>query len=381
MLPFSGLFFFYILFIFFIGAIILGILGKPLKWYGFFVNLFMLWLIFGNSKKNIIILLMFLTGELALVEIYIHIRKHFNNRWILWIMILFSILPLILTKWGEQLIHRHVALLGISYLTFKVVQVLIETYDGLIDKMNPLSFTYFLLFFPTISSGPIDRSRRFLEDISHVMKKEEYIENLRRGIYKLGKGAFFKFFLGAIVSNYWMAKIPTDRNFINILNYMYAYSFYLYFDFAGYSFMAVGTSYIFGIKTPDNFNIPYLSHDIKEFWNRWHMSLSFWFRDFIYTRIVMSFIKNKVFKNKYTASYIGFIITMFTMGAWHGTQRHYLVYGLYHGILICFTDYFERKSKWYKSVKNNEKWDTVFTFVTFNLVCFGFLIFSGKLFI
>ncbi len=178
-----------------------------------------------------------------------------------------------------------------------------------------------------------------------------------------------------------MAKIPTDRNFINILNYMYAYSFYLYFDFAGYSFMAVGTSYIFGIKTPDNFNIPYLSHDIKEFWNRWHMSLSFWFRDFIYTRIVMSFIKNKVFKNKYTASYIGFIITMFTMGAWHGTQRHYLVYGLYHGILICFTDYFERKSKWYKSVKNNEKWDTVFTFVTFNLVCFGFLIFSGKLFI
>ncbi|HBF76363.1 MAG TPA: D-alanyl-lipoteichoic acid biosynthesis protein DltB, partial [Clostridiaceae bacterium] len=177
MLPFSGLFFFYILFIFFIGAIILGILGKPLKWYGFFVNLFMLWLIFGNSKKNIIILLMFLTGELALVEIYIHIRKRFNNRWILWIMILFSILPLILTKWGEQLIHRHVALLGISYLTFKVVQVLIETYDGLIDKMNPLSFTYFLLFFPTISSGPIDRSRRFLEDISHVMKKEEYIEN------------------------------------------------------------------------------------------------------------------------------------------------------------------------------------------------------------
>ena len=177
-----------------------------------------------------------------------------------------------------------------------------------------------------------------------------------------------------------MNKIPEARNLPNILNYMYAYSFYLYFDFAGYSFMAVGISYVLGIKTPDNFNLPYVSKDIKEFWNRWHMSLSFWFRDFIYTRFVMAGIKNKWMKNRYAISYIGFIITMLTMGIWHGTAAHYIIYGAYHGVLLCITDYYERHSKFYKKVKHTNSWSYISAFVTFNLVCFGFLIFSGKLF-
>ena len=161
---------------------------------------------------------------------------------------------------------------------------------------------------------------------------------------------------------------------------MYAYSFYLFFDFAGYSLIAVGVSYILGVKTPDNFNMPFISKDIKEFWNRWHMSLSFWFRDFIYTRFVMSSMKKKRFKSRYTSSYIGYIITMGTMGIWHGTEIYYILYGLYHGILIILTDYLQRKSKLYKKYKKNYVFNLASIVLTFHLVCFGFLIFSGRLF-
>lgn len=381
MIPYSGLLFFYMLLILLIPAIILGVNGKPLKKYGIIANIIALIIIFGNSKKQIILLTLFYIGELILIKIYLSVRKRYKQRWILWIVVFCSLIPLILDKWGNIiLVNRQLGFLGISYLTFKVIQTLLEIYDGLITEVGIINFTYFLLFFPTISSGPIDRSRRFEQDIDKVLSKEEYIVYLREGIWKLSTGIAYKFIIGALISNYWMNKIPTAHTLLNTLNYMYSYSFYLFFDFAGYSLMAIGTSYILGVVTPENFNMPFISKDIKDFWNRWHMSLSFWFRDFLYTRFVMAALKKKWFKSRFTASYIGYFITMGTMGIWHGTQIFYLVYGIYHALLIVITDYIERKSKWYKKAKKSEAWSILFIFVTFNLVCFGFLIFSGYLF-
>lgn len=379
MIPFSGLFFFYILFIVLIIAVILGVNEKPIRFYGTAATIFMLSIIFSNSFRQGIYLILFFIGELILIKLYSLVIKKYKKRYILWIMILLSLLPLILVKWGNILIHRNVGFLGVSYLTFKVIQMLIEIHDGLITEVKILEFVYFLLFFPTISSGPIDRSRRFNEDIHKKLSSREYIGLLREGIWKLFLGIAYKFIFATLIYSYWMSKIPKEHTIINALNYMYGYSFYLFFDFAGYSLMAVGTSYILGVKTPDNFNMPFISKDIKEFWNRWHMSLSFWFRDFIYTRFVMAALKNKWFK-KYTASYIGYAITMITMGIWHGNEIYYIIYGAYHGILIIITDYFQRKSSMYKKYKKNKLWNTLSTVVTFNIVCFGFLIFSGYLF-
>lgn len=380
MSPFSGLYFFYVIFLLLIPAVILGLREKSLKTYGIIINLLIIILIFGSSIKQVIVLIAFFIGELILVKGYLFIVTKFKQRWILWIMILLSLMPLILVKWGEILIHRHAALLGVSYLTFKVIQILIEVYDGLIKKVDILEFAYFILFFPTISSGPIDRSRRFNEDINRKISKDQYIEFLKDGIYKLFLGIGYKFILGTVIYTYWLKKIPETHSVLNTLNYMYAYSLYLFFDFAGYSLMAVGMSYILGIKTPDNFNLPFISRDIKDFWNRWHMSLSFWFRDYVYTRFVMAALKHKWFKNRFIASYIGYIITMLTMGIWHGTETYYLLYGIYHGVLIVGTDYFERKSTFYKKYKNQTWWNITSTIITLNLVCFGFLIFSGYLF-
>ncbi len=258
--------------------------------------------------------------------------------------------------------------------------MVIEIYDGLILEVNVLEFSYFLLFFPTISSGPIDRSRRFMDDIRNTPSKKEYIDMLGYGINSVMRGIAYKFIIAYLINSYWIDMIPKGHSFLNTINYMYGYSLFLFFDFAGYSAIAIGVGYILGVRVSENFDRPFISKDIKEFWNRWHMSLSFWFRDYLYTRLVMTALKKKWFKSRLTASYIGFIITMFVMGIWHGTEWNYIIYGLYHGILIVATDYFQKKSSTYKKCKNNTLWKFASIAVTFNIVCFGLLIFSGYLF-
>lgn len=220
-----------------------------------------------------------------------------------------------------------------------------------------------------------------MADLNSNLTRREYIELLGEGLWKVLLGVGYKFVIGYLISYYWLDKIPSKHTVLNTINYMYAYSFYLFFDFAGYSLIAIGVSYVLGIRTPDNFNKPFLSRDIKDFWNRWHMSLSFWFRDFVYTRYVMATFKNKrLRKYKYLNSYTGYLITMGLMGIWHGTAIFYLLYGLYHGVLIILTDLFQRKVPFYGRVKNNTVWQCFSIFVTFHLVCFGFLIFSGYMF-
>lgn len=380
MIPYGTLFFFYVTALILLPAIILGILEKRIRTYGLVASLFMIGLIFSDSKSQLVSLILFYCGEIFLVKIYLLIRQRYAQRWILRVMVVLSLLPLALVKWGDLFAARPLGFLGVSYLTFKVIQMLLEIGDGLIKEIKIRDFTYFLLFFPTLSSGPIDRSRRFLGNAAEIIPRKQYLEQLAAGLKKLLIGAGYKFVLGSLIYTYWLSKIPGGHTPSNTLHYMYAYSLYLFFDFAGYSLMAIGVSYILGVKTPENFNKPFLSRDIKDFWNRWHMTLSFWFRDYLYTRFVMASVKKKRFKNRFTASYLGYLLTMTTMGIWHGTEIYYILYGLYHGVLLIFTDYFQRKSAFYKKAKGHRAWIIASTAVTFHLICFGFLIFSGYLF-
>ncbi len=380
MLPYGDFMYFYLMILVLIPAIVVGLLGKRIKWYGLPANLFMIYLIFGKSKQQAEYLIVFFIMEFLLILIYSYIARKFKQRWLLWIIILIGLSPLIYSKFSIIFINRELGFLGISYLTFKVIQMLIQIHDGYITKINIFDLAYFILFFPTLSSGPIDRSIRFMEESNKVIKTRQYLEYLGDGLFKIFQGVVYKFLIGYYIQKHFINIISLrPHTLANTIKYMYSYSFYLFFDFAGYSLIAIGVSYIMGIRTPENFNLPFISKDIKDFWNRWHISLSFWFRDFIYNRFVMSALKKKWFKSKYTASYIGYMITMTTMGLWHGIQLNYIVYGAFHGILIIVTDYFQRK-KIYKKFKKKVYFRIASTVLTFNLICFSFLIFSGYLF-
>ena len=364
-----------------IPAIYLGCREKSLKWYGLFVTLVFIWLAMGSNLTALCNLAAFTIIENAVVHTYLTIRTREGRvTWQYRIFLLLSIAPLTIYKLLGLIGNKYhiFAFLGLSYMTFKAVQMVIEIYDGVIKEFKTSNFFYLMLFFPTVTSGPIDRSRRFDEDIDKVLPRAEYLELLGEGIYRILKGMMYKIVIAAgfyTVMNYF----GTGGTWYSIAIYFYTYGFYLFFDFAGYSSMAIGVSYIFGIKTPENFNAPFVSKDIKEFWNRWHMTLSFWFRDFLFSRVTMSLVRSRKIKNKMAIASVAFMINMFVMGVWHGLESNYIVYGLYHGVLLSLCEIFQKKSKFYKAHKKDKWFIALSWFITFNLVMLGFFIFSGRL--
>ncbi len=374
-------FYLYLLLLTFIPAIILGLNGIKPKYYGIIVSAVMILLIMTKSI-GLYLFLMFLIGETFVIYMYLFIRKKTDNKYIYWLVLFLSMLPVVISKLaGVTRYSSVIGFIGLSYLNFKAIQMIIEIYDGRITEIKFTTFIYFIMFFPTLSSGPIDRWKRFEENLNGKIEKEEYInEYLIPGFRKIILAIGYKFILAYLIDTYWLLKIPTDITLLNSWNYMYAYTLYLFFDFAGYSLFAVGTSYIFGIKTPDNFNKPFVSKDMKEFWTRWHISLSRWFGDYIFSRFVLNSMRKKRFKNRIIASHVAQIITMFVMGLWHGLTTYYIIYGLYQGSALVLTDIYQRKSSYYKKHKKEKWFQMIQRVVTFHIVCFGMLIFSGYLF-
>lgn len=377
MVPYSNFYYFYLLLLALAPAVVLGLLGIRIKWYSVAVSIYMIH-IFAGTGRELIFFILFFVLEILLIYVFSWIFKKTRKRFVLWIALLLALAPLICAKLsGTAILPTAIGFLGISYLTFKILQVLIQLYDRSIEQPGFYNMIYFILFFPTLSAGPIDRSARFFEDADRKMSGKEYLGLLGDGLFRIAQGVGYKFIVAYLLQTLWLSRIPLhSADLLQNIAYMYAYSLYLFFDFAGYSLIAMGVGNILGIQTPRNFNLPFLSRDIKDFWNRWHMTLSFWFRDFVYNRFVMGALKNKWFKSKYTASYLGFMLTMTAMGLWHGLFFYYILYGAYHGCLIVATDWLERR-KFYGKLKTNKWFGVVSVFITFHLICFGFYIFSG----
>jgi membrane protein involved in D-alanine export len=272
-----------------------------------------------------------------------------------------------------------VGFVGISYVTFRSLDVIFGIQDRVIERLPIGQYCAFLLFFPAISAGPIDRYRRFARDWEHKRDRAAFCADLDSGVHHIFTGFLYKFILAYLIQTYWMNPASQAHDLLHGVSYTYAYSFYLFFDFAGYSAFAVGLSYLFGVHTPENFNRPFLAADIREFWNRWHISLSAWFRDHVYMRFVLAAAKGGWLKNRQLASYLGFFLSMGLMGMWHGLQLHYILYGLYHGALLTANDMIGRWNKRHRLWGEGWPWRALGTGITFNLVCFGFLLFSGYL--
>ena len=374
-------FYLYILLITFIPAIFLGLLGRKPRYYGIIASIVMILIILGRDIGLKLFLIFFL-GETFVIYTYLFIRRKTDNKYVYFLFLFFSMLPLLITKIsGVTRYASIIGFIGLSYISFKAIQMVIEIFDERITKINGVTYLYFLIFFPTFSSGPIDRWKRFEDNINTKIQAKEYFdEYLFEGIKKIFLAILYKFVIAYLIDTYWLLKIPADMTMLNIINYMYAYTMYLFFDFAGYSLFAIGTSYIFGIKTPENFNKPFISKDMKEFWTRWHISLSRWFGDYIFSRFVLNSMRKKRFKNRFIASHVAQIMTMLVMGLWHGLTPYYILYGLYQGCALVLTDIYQRKSKYYKKHKKDKWFQGLQIIVTFHIVCFGMLIFSGYLF-
>lgn len=387
MTPYGSPFYFVLFAIAGVPSVFFSLKGKRLYGYQTLLSLVFLWISFGGPHvRQAVALLFYMIWQTLLTIGYFHYRKEKNQTLPFYFSVFLSLLPMILIKvspfWEENNIFW-LYFLGYSYLTFKSVQVLMEMRDGVLKEFSVIDYWQFLLFFPTISSGPIDRYRRFVKNLHQPPTAEKYTDLLNKGIQSIFLGFVYKFFIGYFLGSRLLPVVQefavTQHSFLlGTLAYMYVYSFYLFFDFAGYSLFAVGCSYLLGYETPGNFNKPFISTNIKDFWNRWHMTLSFWFRDYIYMRLMFTLIKKKVFKSRIVASNVGYFALFLFMGLWHGLTWYYIVYGLYHASLICLTDAWLRfKKKHKEQLPSNRLTHGLSVFLTFHAVCFSFLIFSG----
>ena len=370
---FEGNEFFLLLFVVLLIGFVLNYFGKRKDYYILSLSILFAGAIYGKSKAMVVYLLAFIIYQYVLVFIA---QRMDSKR--LKPLVMLSILPLVVNKVFAITQLHLLAFIGISYMSFKTIQIMLEISDGLIkEKISVKDYLQFLLFFPTVSSGPIDRSRRFLKEINEVMPRKDYLELAGDGIYRIVLGLLYKIVLSTYVYQMLFA-LSNTGTVVYSIKYMYLYTLYLFFDFAGYSLMAVGSSNVLGIQTPMNFNKPFLSIDIKDFWTRWHITLSTWLRDFVFSRVLMQVIRKKWFKNRLHNAAYAYMVNMLVMGFWHGISVSYIAYGFYHGVLMSGFEIYQKKSTFYKKHKNKTWYKLISWFVTMNLVMVGFFIFSGE---
>ena len=368
---FEGNEFFLLLFVVLLIGFVVNFFEKRKDYYILVLSLLFTGVIYGKSRAMIVYLLAFVVYQYFIV--FLAQRMEAKR---LKPLVFLSILPLVINKVFALTSLHLLAFIGISYMSFKTIQIMLEISDGLIkEKINIKDYLQFLLFFPTVSAGPIDRSRRFLTEINDVMPRKEYLELAGDGVYRIVLGLLYKVVLSTYVYQMLLA-LNNTSTVVYSIKYMYLYTLYLFFDFAGYSLMAVGSSNILGIQTPVNFNKPFLSVDIKDFWTRWHITLSIWLRDFVFSRVLMQVIRKKWFKNRLHNATYAYMVNMLVMGFWHGLSVSYIVYGFYHGVLMAGFEIYQKKSNFYK--KNKNWYKLLSWFVTMNLVMIGFFIFSGE---
>ena len=370
---FEGNEFFLLLFVVLLIGFVVNFFEKRKDYYILVLSLLFAGAIYGKSRAMMVYLPAFVVYQYFLVFLAQRIEAKRMKP-----LVFLSILPLVINKVFALTSLHLLAFIGISYMSFKTIQIMLEISDGLIkEKISIKDYLQFLLFFPTVSAGPIDRSRRFLKEINEVMPRKEYLELAGDGVYRIVLGLLYKVVLSTYVYQILLT-LNNTGTVVYSIKYMYLYTLYLFFDFAGYSLMAVGSSNILGIQTPMNFNKPFLSVDIKDFWTRWHITLSTWLRDFVFSRVLMQVIRKKWFKNRLHNATYAYMVNMLVMGFWHGLSVSYIVYGFYHGVLMAGFEVYQKKSNFYKKNKNKNWYKLLSWFVTMNLVMVGFFIFSGE---
>lgn len=367
-------------------AVVLGARGKSLRGYGMAVTAVFVALLFAGSWEGAGYFALFMALSTGLTFWVLGLFRREAPHRIGWyrLALALALVPLAAAKVSAVFEANILGFIGISYLTFKAVQVLIEIRDGLISELSLLDYWYFILFFPVFTSGPIMRSRDFIAQERAPKTREQYLTLLSRGLVWLLTGLVYSLVLAPLFQwLMWFAPEALGAETAPAavggqLAQCLAYGLFLFFDFAGYTTMAQGVGSVFGIEVPRNFRAPFASIDIKDFWNRWNMTLSFWLRDFVFMRMTRGLLKRRVFKSRLTTACCAFIAEMLLMGAWHGLTPDYLLYGLYHGVLLSGCEAYQKKSGFYKRNRKKRWYKVASWAVTMIAVFFGFALFSGQ---
>ena len=220
--------------------------------------------------------------------------------------------------------------LGFSYLAFELLHVVIERRRGRIESLSLPDLLAFVFFAPARIAGPIKRYPQF---VAAVRDAEPSSENVYAGLLRILFGLAKKFFLADILGqtvaqSVWVAS-PAYAWIV-----VFAYSLQIWLDFGAYSDIAIGLGRTLGIVLPENFRAPYLAKNIREFWERWHITLSQWVRDYVFTPAGRSLFGTPLRRVPVVIAVVCYLVTFVIVGAWHGLTGGFLLWGAYHGVLL-----------------------------------------------
>lgn len=304
-----------------------------------------------------------------------------KKRWLQGVFIGILILLFVLKNYkivGFDLLQR----IGLSYILFRLIHFIIESGNKSIKDYSWMNFVNYIIFFPTFIAGPIDEYNNF--NYWAKQRHNSYKTILiKAGLFRLLLGVVKKFFLVPIILNYaldfslFQQEIWQESLFYSLI----LYSFYILFDFSGYSDIAIGTAYLIGIKTPENFNTPYLAPSLSNFWKRWHMTFSDFLFKYVFKPIVINL--SKVFHKapRLFVSSLGYILTFTICGIWHGTTLNFLYWGLWHGVGLIFFKlwdvyFFQKRKNQFSSKLSRRLSYFGGMIVTFSFVTAGWFFFN-----
>jgi alginate O-acetyltransferase complex protein AlgI len=277
--------------------------------------------------------------------------------------------------------------LGLSFYTFATLGYVIDVYRrNSLPAKSFMKFGVFSSFFPLVQSGPIERSSNFLKQLDNEVIFN--YENGKRGLYLILGGLIKKYLIAdrlALISN----PIFDDMyhyNSLFIIMAVITFAFQIYYDFSGYSDIVIGISNLLGYDIKRNFNYPYTSKSISEFWKKWHISLSEWLRDYIFLPVAYYTVKKsqniKLLKPENISYYSAVFITMLVTGIWHGASWNYIVWGLIFALVMTFSQMTKKVRK--KAIKMlhlskyKKSLNTIKILNTFIIVCFAWIFFRTK---
>lgn len=245
--------------------------------------------------------------------------------------------------------------LGISFYTFQTISYTIDVYRGHLDaEQNFIGYGCYVLFFPQLIAGPVLRAGEIIPQFKaeKSFNFDDFYEGLKRIIYGLFLKVVVADNIAPFVDEGFL--IPTEMmSAWDVWTLSYLFGFQIYFDFSAYSHIALGTARLFGIRFPENFNYPYAATDPKDFWKRWHISLSSWIRDYLYLPLIGAKViprsegglGNQVVENRQSNENKGLFLSWGIMGLWHGANWNFLIWGLYHATVIYGYRKFKERSK------------------------------------
>ena len=339
-------------------------------------------------------------GALAAIAATLFVLARFlkNNRF--WLIVLFAIIVLIFVflkspSLMETILGRFsnvletdpsqpltsLSWLGFSYLAFRILHTIRDIQSGRLPSVTLGEYVNYVIFFPAFTAGPIDRIERFVKELRSPLPLDN-ADWLDAGT-RLFVGLFKKFVLAELLSVISLSDILVSQVKTSgwMWVFLYAYAFQIYFDFSGYTDVAIGLGRLIGIRLPENFAAPYLKPNLTQFWNSWHITLTQWFRSYFFNPVTRSIRSSKRPWPVWTIILVTQISTMVLIGLWHGMAWSFVSWGLWHGVGLFiqnrWSDFVRNRMPAWTQTRNGQiALNVTGVFLTFNFVALGWLFFN-----